>query len=174
MRDTAAKQWFFKGYAPFKYDRPISGIILQLKYGGRGDVARFLGASMANAWGVTPPAPPRLGVLVPVPLHKKRLRRRGYNQALLLAREVSKITGLPVDEVLIRTRKTTAQKKMDTAERAENTKNAFAVRDKAAIEGLEFIIVDDVFTSGSTVNECARILTQNGAKKVEILVAARA
>jgi ComF family protein len=168
-----AKQHFNKAYAAFRYQEPISKMILGLKYNDRAQVATAVAPYMAAALIKGRECP--LSALVPVPLCKKRQRERGYNQAELLANEMAKTLGLVVEKnVLLRTKVTTPQKKMTVAVREENLRGAFAVADGADVKGRNFIIVDDVFTSGTTVNECAQALKKCGATKVDVVVIARA
>ena len=112
-------------------------------------------------------------VLVPVPLHPRKLRERGYNQAGLMAKELGKLTGLPVeDRLLTRTRYTPPQARAgDGQQRSLNTADAFVYQGKPS--GNRFILVDDVCTTGSTLGACASALTDAGASSVWALVFAR-
>lgn len=109
--------------------------------------------------------------LVPVPLHKSRLRRRGYNQAYELASELAKMSGRKLDTCLQRTRKTEMQAQLKLNQRAKNVKGAFTVSDK--LLNRKLILVDDVMTSGYTLNECAKVLRKAGAEDIKVLVFAR-
>ena len=112
-------------------------------------------------------------LLIPMPLHKKRLRRRGFNQSLELARLISKETGIPVNaHACQRTRHTQPQSTLPAKEKKNNVKNAFAVNQ--LIETRHVTIVDDVMTSGHTANELARVLKLAGVEQVDIWVMARA
>jgi ComF family protein len=112
-------------------------------------------------------------LIIPVPLHIKRLRQRGFNQSLILAQALSKKWQIPVNFSLLKRHKfTETQTGMDKTERKQNIKGAFEVRDKENI-GKNIIIVDDVYTTGATVNECAKILIKAGAQKVTVLTLAR-
>jgi len=166
-------QYFQKGFAPFVYDGDVTKLILSLKYNNNGLVAEFLAPFMAATI-------LRYKIdltdfeIVPVPLCKKRRKFRGYNQSELLADEVAKHLGLKVDtNILTRIKDTTPQKKMTVVERRENLDGAFATNNTNNIVGRSFIIVDDVFTSGSTTNECAKMLIGAGASCVYVLVAAK-
>lgn len=109
-----------------------------------------------------------------VPLHPYRLNWRGFNQAELIARRLAGTHGLNFAPLLARRRRTVAQATIaDSRERAQNTSGAFACLDPAAVNGREVIIIDDVCTSGATLNECAKILKSAGAKSVTALVVAR-
>jgi ComF family protein len=112
--------------------------------------------------------------MVPVPLHHKRLRERGYNQSHLLAQELSKLTGLPLaDNCLIRKRHTPPQARTTTVdERQSNVADAFSCRDRR-LENKQVLLIDDVSTSGSTLDACAQALKAAGASSVWGLVLAR-
>ncbi|MEW6325889.1 MAG: ComF family protein, partial [Nitrospirota bacterium] len=115
----------------------------------------------------------RVDAVLPVPLHVERLREREFNQALALAQALSRRTGWPVWwDLLERTRATPAQVGLDAVERRRNVKGAFAARDPARLEGKRVVLVDDVLTTGSTLNECARTLKRAGAVSVAVLTIA--
>ena len=111
--------------------------------------------------------------LVPVPLHTARYRERDFNQAEVLAKLLAKRAGKPVLRALKRIRYTTTQTRLDREERMENLRNAFRVRHAVAVKSRHLILVDDVFTTGSTVEECARVLCQAGAASVRVVTVAR-
>jgi ComF family protein len=110
-------------------------------------------------------------LLAPVPLHPKRIKHRGFNQSLLLAQA---FPGAPVArEAVIRTRHTMPQVRLNPEERHKNVKGAFAVTDPARVKGKHVLLVDDLYTTGATVKECARVLRRAGASRVEVLTVAR-
>ena len=111
--------------------------------------------------------------LVPVPLHHIRFREREFNQAAELAELVSRRCGIPVSHALKRTRYTSTQTKLDRAERMENLRGAFRVRHTARVKERHLVLVDDVFTTGSTVEECSRVLMRAGAASVRVITVAR-
>ena len=113
-------------------------------------------------------------VIIPVPLHPTRQRERGFNQATLLAELLSAQTSIRCKPLLERTRYTTTQTALDRSERMENLHNAFRLRKNADVRGLRVLLVDDVLTTGSTLNECARVLKRAGAFSVHAATAARA
>jgi ComF family protein len=113
-------------------------------------------------------------VVVPVPLHPARRRERGFNQASLLAELLSAQTSIPCRPLLKRIRYTTTQTALDRSERMENLRNAFRLRKNADVRGLQVLLIDDVLTTGSTLNECARVLKRAGATSVHAATAARA
>lgn len=116
----------------------------------------------------------RVDRIIPVPLHPKRLRWRGFNQSLLLARQVGRMYGLPVDPfVLYRHKETPPQTRLTEEERRRNVRRAFSIKGQSSLTGQSLLLVDDVYTSGATVNECSRALKQAGAKEVYVLTLAR-
>jgi len=114
-------------------------------------------------------------MLIPVPLHRKRLRERGFNQSVILARPIAKRHAIPmVFDVLERSLETEPQVKLGRDQRGSNVKGAFAVTDPERVRGENVLLVDDVYTTGSTVMECARVLRKAGAPDVGVLTLARA
>ena len=116
----------------------------------------------------------RVDLIVPVPLHPRRLRWRGFNQSLLLAKQVSRRYEVPMDPfVLYRKRETAPQTQLAEGERRKNVRGAFATRPERSLKRKSLLLVDDVYTSGATVNECSRVLLHGGAKEVYVLTLAR-
>lgn len=105
-------------------------------------------------------------LLVPVPLHKSRLRERGYNQSLLLVKELHRLTKIPYGTQLIRSRPTSHQTGLSRTARLDNLHNAFKVKKPEQIQGKSIILVDDVFTTGATLRACAAALKQAGAENI--------
>ena len=164
LKNRTQKQHFNKAYAAFKYQDPVVGLILRLKYNAESHVATALAPYMRATLQHHKVS---ADFAIPIPLCKKRQKFRGYNQALLLAKELD----LPVlDDVLLRTKITEAQKNMTVDERAENLNDAFEVTEngRKKIKNKRIILVDDVFTSGATTNGCARVLLEAGAKEVNV------
>jgi competence protein ComFC len=112
--------------------------------------------------------------VIPVPLHPTRQRERGFNQASLLAELLGAQTSISVKPLLERPRYTTTQTALDRSERMENLHNAFRLRKNADVRGLRVLLIDDVRTTGSTLNECARVLKRAGTLSVHAATAARA
>ncbi len=148
------------------YRDELRAIVHALKYGGRRSVARRLGALM-RAGGAEVLAD--ADVVVPVPLHPRRRRQRGFNQAALIAAHL----GLPTREALRRVAHTQPQVELPAARRHKNVREAFQVAGGADIEGRILILVDDVITTGATLDACARVLKAAGAREVRALTAAR-
>jgi ComF family protein len=115
-----------------------------------------------------------MDLIIPVPLHPKRLRWRGFNQSLLLARRVSHMYQVPIDPFLLyRNRETPPQTQLTEDERRKNVRGAFAIASGEALKEKNVLLVDDVYTSGATVNECCRVLVRGGAREVYVLTLAR-
>ncbi|MEN6464922.1 MAG: ComF family protein, partial [Syntrophaceae bacterium] len=154
------------------YKDNILEIVHRFKYGRKLAAGRLLGSMMADrAEGLFKIR--EYDVLVPVPLHKERLRHRGFNQSLLLAREISGRFDLPVDfESLRRVRDTGPQASLGGNERRDNVRGAFEAA--LSVKGKKVLLIDDVLTTGSTVGECARALVGRGALEVAVYTAARA
>lgn len=156
------------GRAAYVYGGPMADAIGRFKYGGRSELAAPLGALLAQA---ALPLAGTIDVVVPVPLHPRRLRERGYDQAALLARPVAAILAVPLGlELLWRLRDTPPQAGLGAEDRVSNVKAAFAA--KRVPE--RALLVDDVRTTGSTLTECALALRAGGAREVRTLVLARA
>jgi len=156
--------------SPFRFDGVIRQAIHQLKYRNLRALTPPL-AKLLKDYLTTNPIPGE--VLVPVPLHQKRLKERGYNQSQLLARELGKFITLPVvDDCLIRQRYATPQARTPSVEeRQSNVANAFICRDQR-LQAKQVLLVDDVTTSGATLNACASALRTAGATSVWGLVLA--
>ena len=154
--------------AAYRYDFPVDKLIQSLKYGHRLALAPYFGRQLTAL-----AAPLAADVIVPLPLHRERLRQRGFNQALELARPVARACRLPIDASSCqRTRNTPAQAELGLRERAANVRNAFDC--SATFGGKRVILIDDVMTTGASLDECAGTLKRHGAVRVDVLVLARA
>ncbi len=154
------------------YDGVLREAIQAFKYNQRSCLGTELGELMLNSYQTHFPKV-NFAALVPVPLHKKQAVKRQYNQSEVLARSLNKATGIPVaPKTLARIRQTKPQYTLNKQERAENIKNAFQVKDSAPLPGANILVIDDICTTGSTINECARVLKQAGAAEVHGLVLA--
>ncbi len=153
-----------RGGAAYRY-RDVSGALYRLKYEGRAEYADWMGEQMADCL-LRNFAGERIDALTPVPVSKERARRRGYNQASLLARRISAITGIPVhEEYLIRREDTAVLREMGALDRRSKIKNAFI----APIDDVKskiIVLIDDIYTTGATVDACAAQLLQRGAGTV--------
>lgn len=157
--------------AALRYDEGSRGLVLGFKHGDRlhgapafGDwMRRVAGGLLADA-----------DFLMPVPLHRLRLLRRRYNQAALLAYAAGKASGTKVaPDWLLRRRRTPSQGEFGPEGRRRNVQGAFALKRGVSVRGLAVVLVDDVLTTGATVEECARVLKRAGARRVGVLTLAR-
>jgi len=155
--------------AAVAYGDLARGLAIRLKYGRKVAIARTMARYMAPLVGEETDR-----VLVPVPLHRTRLWGRGFNQSGLVARELSRRLGIPTDPLaLARLRRTPPLKGMTPLQRRKTVAGAFRVRDKTRIAGKTIILIDDVLTTGSTAEACARTLKRAGAARVELVSWAR-
>ena len=159
--------------APYLYDGALMTAIHELKYAQRSHLADSLGSLLA-LFAQTCIGELRGSLVMPVPLHPKRLRARGFNQSLLLARCVASKTGAELDFLsLRRTKFTKPQTELSSEERKKNVRKAFEVVKPEVVKKRTILLVDDVATTGSTLNECAKALKRAGADGVLCLVLAR-
>ncbi len=156
--------------SPYRYEGVLEQAIHLFKYRRRDALATPL-ADLMLVWAHKLPP---VTVVMPVPLHPSRLRSREFNQALLLADRIAGRLGLPLSfEQLVRVRATRPQTELDRKERARNVRRAFAVRQPDGLAGQRVLLVDDVLTTGATVNECAKVLRRTGVESVTVLTLAR-
>ncbi len=154
--------------ACFAYDYPLDRLLQSLKYAGGLQLAAFFGRALAGL------AAPGGDLMLPVPLHRSRLAERGYNQALEIARGPARKWAVPLDPWCIERRvQGRNQADLPWRERSKNVRKAFGVRAKSSLDGQHVLLVDDVMTTGATLNELARLLKRNGASKVTNCVVAR-
>ena len=158
---------FQRGYSVFQY-KHMRFAIRHFKFLGNKIDAKPLGAWMnefidKNYTGLWE----HIDLLVPVPVHKKRLKARGFNQAELLAKEIESHTHIPcaVDN-LLRVKETLPQNQLNEQQRFENCRNAFSVADEQQFAGKTVMLIDDIFTTGTTLNACASVLIGAGTKEV--------
>jgi ComF family protein len=150
-----------KVYAPYPYEGAARELIHCLKYTCVRDAAKVLGARMASCL-----QEDSFDALVPVPLHKRRLMERGFNQAELLAQAVGKQKNIPVLPALKRVRETGQQAKLEKERRIENMEGAFQNCER--VRGMRLLLVDDVCTTGATARACISALSSAGAKSVSL------
>ena len=162
---NGAEYKYERGRAVYEYDEVLKDSIYRFKYGGRREYAEFYARSMADVLGDQilkwkPQA------LVPIPVHKSRLKKRGYNQAGLLAEELSKIISVPVrDDILIRVEKTRVQKDLSALERQNNLKKALKIT-HYDVKLKNIVLIDDIYTTGSTINAAASGLRMAGVANI--------
>ncbi len=161
---------FDTAYAAFRYASPVDTLIQDLKFRGRLPAARLLADLLRNYLQRHCETLPE--AIIPVPLHSSRLRERGFNQSLELARPIARSLNLPLLAGHVkRTRRTPPQAQLDFTARLTNVHNAFAVT--RSIPARHVAILDDVVTTGSTVSELTRVLREAGIKRVDVWACAR-
>lgn len=162
---------FDKAVATVHYDEFSKKIILPLKHGDKTQYAKSI-ASMMSMSGRA--LAMESDFIIPVPIHLTRMLKRKYNQASLIATYLSKIYSKPVlYSTLLRAKSTKSQGHLSERERKQNVSGVFSVKHPKKINGKNILLIDDVFTTGATVNECAKVLKKNGANKVFVLTFAR-
>ncbi len=164
---------FASAWVPFRYAHPLDLLEARFKFHRDLAAGRLLASLVIDAAHrhLTAPLPE---CLLCVPLHRDRLRARGYNQALELARPLARALGIPLDaHALIRTRSTSAQTGLDAKARRRNLHDAFAVSADAKLPA-HIAILDDVMTTGTTLRECAKVLRHVGVERVDVWALARA
>ncbi len=159
---------FDRGRALFRYDDCMRASIAAFKYHGRREYGKFYAREMAKSfYALASRWQPE--ALIPIPLHPSRKRKRGYNQAELVARELGRWWGVPVDTgILRRGKKTLPQKQLNERQRRENLKTAFHIS-ADSVKYKTVILIDDIYTTGSTMDAAARRLREKGVRKVYFL-----
>ena len=161
---------FRAGRSLFLLDRNGRKVVHEIKYQGVRCVLKDLPHWLERCGGIAEYLEDAL--LIPVPLHGKRLRSRGFNQSLWIARALNEeIGGTEVREILMRERNTPSQTKLDRKSRKANVKNAFALKPRTCLDTKKpMVLVDDVFTTGATLDSCAQVLSGMGCEDVRVLV----
>lgn len=161
---------YIRGCAVYRY-REISGGIYRFKYEGRAEYADYFGEVMAERF-AEEFIPEKTAALVPVPLSEERLRQRGYNQAALLARIIGEDCRVPVrEDLLFRRKRTEAMRGLGRADRRADLKNAF-IAAPSDVKSNMYVLVDDIYTTGSTIDACAGELMRAGAAGVYFITLA--
>ncbi len=167
--DCAKRRFSYEqGKSIWLHKEPVSTSIYQFKYHNRRIFGKYYADEMYRLYGEWLKRC-RIDVIIPVPLHKKRRRKRGYNQAEILARELSKKSKIPVNaKAVVRSGKTTPQKMLDRRQRKKNLQDAFCVT-KHWEKQKHVLVIDDIYTTGSTIDALAGKLREKGAEKVWFL-----
>lgn len=161
---------FTKCYSPLLYKFPVTKLIKDFKYNNQQFLSKTLGNFLVESYIINNLT---CDLVLPVPLFKSREKKRGFNQSLLLALQLKEKLNLTVEgEVLIRVKNTKTQTTLTKEQREQNVSSAFVVTDKSKVKNKTVLVVDDVYTTGSTLNECAKVLFKAGAKKVHCLTLA--
>lgn len=157
---------FIKNISCARYSGAIKEAVKRFKFDKRGDLYRGLGEILADE--ISDSKLSAIDIITAVPLHKNRLKERGFNQSELLAKYVSKELAVAyAPKALIKVKDVPPQSSLKTpAERKKNVSGAFAVNDAEIIKGKNILLIDDVFTTGATLSEISRVLIKNGAKTV--------
>ncbi len=167
-RDCGRHPSFYEqGRSVWLHKPPVSQAVYRLKYKNKRSYGKIFAAEMARCYG---DQIRRWGIqeIIPVPLHRRRLRKRGYNQAGILAEELGRILHIPVSQdIVYRIRNTRPQKELNDAQRVSNLKGAFAVSKKKAKPVV--LVIDDIYTTGNTIQRTAKMLKAAGAEKVYFL-----
>lgn len=164
---VSARHKFEEGRSLWVHREPVSGAIYALKYKNLRINGEIFGRELARCYGGYLKKY-KVELLIPVPLHWKRRLGRGYNQAAVIAEALSEYTGIPSDSrILRRVKNTEAQKNLDNKQRRRNIRGAF--RAEKRIAARRVAVIDDIYTTGSTLDEAARVLRQAGAEKVYFL-----
>jgi ComF family protein len=166
------RKYFTMARALGYYEGSLQEAIHRWKYEGKTTLNPLFGEWMAvglnRHWN-----PDSLDLVIPVPLHRGRLRQRGFNQALLLATELSRRSGIPYRKrVLQKKNPTLPQVSLSGVEREKGVRGSFHLVRREEVEGRSVLLVDDVYTTGATVNECSKILLAGGAARVDVLTLA--
>jgi ComF family protein len=165
---------FDYAYSLFRYEDDIIRLVHQLKFAEKITFARSLGEMLLRMLQAELPTDKEQpDCLLPVPLHSARLRQRGFNQSIEIARVIARRLEIPIEyDAVIRQRKTTSQTGLNAQQRQKNIRGAFEV--VTEIKAKHLLIIDDVMTTGSTVNELAGLLKKNRVERVGVLSIARA
>lgn len=156
----------------FSYIEPIRGKILQYKFDDKAYLANTIYEFFMNnekLYGFLK----KYDIIIPIPISSSRKRERGYNQSELLARKISKMANIHIEtQVLKKAKNNQPQSSLNKEQRRENVKNVYKVQNEVKIQNKEILLLDDIYTTGSTANECARMLKQAGCQTVGILTIA--
>lgn len=163
--------FFHKAIAVVKYEEIVKRLIYRFKYSNHTYLSRTMGSMMADKLeeeGI------EADLIIPIPLYKNKEKERGFNQSALLSKYISEKINIPVNtNNLIRVKNTKVMHSLSKKERVENVKDAFKVVDKWVIKDKSILLIDDIYTTGSTVNICSKLLIEAGAKLIIVLTFAR-
>ena len=175
VEDNKNKDLYFEKHIYiFQYKDKIRNLILDYKFNDKSYLYKIFSKIIIKNEKICGNLK-KYDIIIPVPIHKKRKKQRGYNQSDLVAKEIAhEISNLEYENKIIEKEKNTIpQSSLNKKKRKENVKNVYKIINKEKIENKKIIIFDDIYTTGSTVNACAKILKQNGAKEIIILTIAK-
>ena len=162
-------------YSASIYDGVLREAIHQFKFNNKKQLAEPLGILLVNYLSQIPGLRlEEVDAIIPIPLHPNRHRRRGFNQTELLAKVITRYHNIPIKSVLSRIHDTKAQFDLPREERFNNIQGAFQVVDQKAVFNQRLLLLDDIYTTGATMSECAKTLTSAGARRIEIVTLSRA
>lgn len=165
------QQWFHRGYFGFYFEDRLREVLHAFKFNGRKDVGRHLVSLVRKkilSFSDT------FDCIVPIPVSKRRLKERGFNQSFIISEEIARMTDKPLyHAVLYKIKDTKDQYTLSREERKKNIKGVFAVYDKSSIEGKRVLLVDDLFTTGATAQHASKILMQSNTREVVLFALAR-
>lgn len=166
---------FDRAFSLWPYNSTVKSSLSRFKYKGRREFAEYYAARLYEHF-TSLNAKLNITAIIPVPIHKNRLKTRGYNQAALIAEILSKKMGvLYISDYLLRSKNTTAQKNLDPISRRKNLKNAFEINKNSRYYDIHLkniLLIDDIYTTGSTADACAKVLKDSGTQKVYVLCVA--
>lgn len=169
------RPFYRRGYAILKYESPVKTIFHEIKFQNKPWLLKVF-ASLVQEFTVSHPAFTAYDVMIPIPLDGQKVRERGFNQAEMIARMVQR--SVPENKIEIRNliqkrKKTLPQSQLKRHDRLKNLNGAFSIKNPHEIKGKHVLLIDDIFTTGSTINECAKLLKENGAECVDFFTLAR-
>lgn len=163
--------YFDRVISAVKYERDVKNLIYKFKYSNHTYLATTIGRIMAHK---LKQEDIEADIIIPVPLYKGKEKERGFNQAILISKYIAEETNIPLNtDILVRTKNTKVMYNLTGKERLENVEGAFKVINKGIIVNKNILLVDDIFTTGATVNSCSKELTDGGAKSITVLTFAR-
>lgn len=166
-----SKYYFNRALSVVKYEKDIKDLIYKFKYSNHTYLARTMGAMMADKLrqeGI------KIDIIIPIPLYKGKEKERGFNQARLLGKYIGRDLNVPLNiDTLLRIKNTKVMHNLSKSQRQENVRDAFKVVENGVIVNKDILLVDDIFTTGATVNICSKLLMEAGAKSVTVLTFAK-
>jgi ComF family protein len=172
---TTGRPFYHRGFALVKYESPIKTIFHEIKFQNKPWLLKVFAAQLKEFAGSFP-ALTTYDMMIPVPLDSKKARERSFNQARIIAQMLKRSVSenkIEIRNLIKKKKKTLPQSQLRRRDRLKNLIGAFSIKNRAAIKGKHILVVDDIFTTGSTVNECARLLKENGAERVDFFTLAR-
>ena len=172
-KDEYIEKYFENHYYIFKYDSIIRNLIIDYKFNEKPYLYRSI-LEFINKYQKEYIQFKIYDIIIPVPISKKRNRERGYNQSLLIAKGMAQNKNIKLrNNVISKVKNNNTQSKLNKEERAENVKNVYKIANNKEIIDKNILLIDDIFTTGATLNECSKMLKQANAKKVDVLTIAK-